>query len=91
MAKKRHAARRILQPEMMNVLAQLIRPSGQLVLASDDPTAAAFRDSYVNHNFGQHAAQLIGASDLRTCQRPAMIKAEKAFRRPSWFIFERRG
>ena len=37
--KKRHAARRILQPEMMDGLAQLIRPSGQLVLASDDPTA----------------------------------------------------
>ena len=37
--KRRHAARRILQPEMLDHLARLIRPGGMLVMASDDPTA----------------------------------------------------
>ena len=91
--KKRHAARRILQPEMMDVLAQLIRPGGQLVLASDDPTAKGW-------------LLKTAISDPRfywTARRPAdwreqpphlpatryLAKAEQALRRPSWLIFER--
>ena len=48
MAKKTTCGAAHLQPEMMDVLAQLIRPSGQLVLASDDPIAkAGFTNGYV--------------------------------------------
>ena len=93
--KKRHAARRILQPEMIDVLAHLIRPSGQLVLASDDPTAKSWLlQSAMSHP--QFCWTARGPADWR--QRPPhlpatryMAKAEQALRQPSWFIFERRG
>ena len=93
--KKRHAARRILQPEMMNVLAQLIRPSGQLVLASDDPTAKGWLlQTAMSHSQFCWTARRPANWRQRPPHLPAtryMTKAEKAFRRPSWFIFERRG
>ena len=93
--KKRHAARRILQPEMMNVLAQLIRPSGQLVLASDDPTAKGWLlQTAMSHSQFCWTARRPVNWRQRPPHLPAtryMTKAEKAFRRPSWFIFERRG
>ncbi len=91
--KKRHAARRILQPEMMDVLAQLIRLSGQLVLASDDPTAKGWllQNAMSHPQFCWTARR---PADWR--QRPPhlpvtryMVKAEQASRKPSWFIFER--
>ena len=93
--KKRHAARRILQPEMMDILAQLIRPSGQLVLASDDPTAKSWllKTAMSHPQFCWTARRPI---DWR--QRPGylpatryMTKAEKASRCPAWFIFDRCG
>jgi len=91
--KKRHAARRILQPEMMEVLAKLIRPRGQLVLASDDPTAKGWllQTAIWHPQFCWTARR---PADWR--QRPAhlpatryMAKAEQASRKTSWFIFER--
>jgi tRNA (guanine-N7-)-methyltransferase len=91
--KKRHAGRRILQPEMMQQLAQLIRPGGQLVLASDDPTAKG----WLLQNAIAHPAFCWTArcpADWR--QRPPhlpetryMKKAERAARQPAWFVFER--
>ena len=92
--KKRHAARRILQPEMMDGLAQLIRPSGQLVLASDEPTAKGWLlQTAMSHP--QFCWTATRPSDWR--KRPPhlpatryMAKAEQASRQPSWFIFERR-
>ena len=93
--KKRHAARRILQPAMMDILAQLIRPSGQLVLASDDPTAKSWLlQTAMSHP--QFCWTARRSCDWR--QRPPnlpatryMAKAEHASRQSSWFIFERRG
>ena len=91
--KKRHATRRILQPEMMDVLAQLIRPGGQLVLASDDPTAKGWllQTAMSHPRFYWTACR---PADWR--QRPShlpatryMAKAEQASRRASWFIFKR--
>ena len=93
--KKRHAARRILQPEMMDVLARLIRPNGQLVLASDDPTAKGWLlQTAMSHPQFCWTARRPANWRQRPPHLPAtryMTKAEKAFRRPSWFIFERRG
>ena len=91
--KKRHAARRILQPEIMDLFAHLIRPGGRLVLASDDPTAKNWllKNATANADFLWTARR---PSDWR--QRPVdlpvtryMTKAVKAGRQPSWFIFER--
>lgn len=93
--KKRHSVRRILQQEMMDVLARVIRPCGQLVLASDDPTAKGWllKTAMAHTQFCWSARR---PADWR--QRPPhlpttryMAKAEKASRQPSWFIFERCG
>ena len=92
--KKRHAARRILQPEIMDVLAQLIRPCGQLVLASDDPTAKGWLlRTAMSHPQFCWTARRPADWRQRPPQLPAtryMAKAEQASRQPSWFIFERR-
>tara|TARA_B100000989_G_scaffold291808_1_gene266804 strand:- start:1991 stop:2614 length:624 start_codon:yes stop_codon:yes gene_type:complete len=93
--KKRHATRRILQPEMMDVLAQLIRPGGQLVLASDDSTAKGWL-LQAAMSYPQFFWTARRPADWRQQppQVPAtryMAKADQASRRPSWFIFERCG
>ena len=93
--KKRHAARRILQPEMMDILAQLIRPGGQLVLASDDPTAKSWLlQTAMSHRQFCWTARCPKDWRNRPPHLPAtryMAKAEKASRRPAWFIFDRCG
>ena len=91
--KKRHAARRILQPEMMDGVAQLIRPSGQLVLASDDPTAKGWLlETAMSHPQFCWTARRPADWRKRSLCLPAtryMAKAEQESRQPSWFIFER--
>ena len=91
--KKRHAARRILQPEMMDVLAQLIRPSGQLLLASDEPTAKGWLlQTAMSHPQFFWTARRPADWRKRSLCIPAtryMAKAEQESRQPSWFIFER--
>ena len=83
--KKRHAARRILQADMMDILAQLIRPNGQLVLASDDPTAksmACLQTAYgACGNFaGQRGVRQIGVTARRSLPATRyMNKAEQAW------------
>ena len=91
--KKRHAARRILQADMMDTLAHLIRPNGQLVLASDDPTAKIWLlQTALAHSQFRWTAQRPADWRHRPPQLPAtryMNKAELAGRHPSWFVFER--
>ena len=91
--KKRHAARRILQADMMDILAQLIRPNGQLVLASDDPTAKIWLlQTALAHAQFRWTARRPADWRHRPPQLPAtryMNKAEQAGRQPSWFVFER--
>ncbi len=91
--KKRHAARRILQPEMLDSLAQLIRPGGQLVLASDDPTAKSWLlQTVISHEKFIWTARRPTDWRHRPKHLPAtryMAKAEKESRCPSWFIFDR--
>ena len=91
--KRRHAARRILNPAMMETLASLIRPRGMLMLASDDPTAKGWllQTATAHPGFSWTARRL---ADWRN--RPAdipetryMRKAHSAARTPSWFCFER--
>jgi len=92
--KRRHAARRILAPAVLDELARLIRPEGSLVLASDHPVAK----SWLLRAACSHP-------DFRwTSRRPAdwrarpqalvptryMKKAERESRIPNWFLFERK-
>ena len=91
--KKRHLARRILDADMIEVLADLIKPRGNLVLASDDKIAKKWLlQTAISHpKFFWTARE---PKDWR--QRPLhifptryMVKAENAGRCPSWFVFER--
>ena len=91
--KRRHAARRILAPDVLNQLARLIRPGGSLVLASDHPVAKSWllKSACLHPAFSWTARR---PSDWRV--RPQhlvptryMRKAEREDRIPNWFIFER--
>jgi len=92
--KRRHAARRILQPMVLDELARLIRPGGSLVLASDHPVAKSWllQSACAHPGFAWTARR---PQDWRT--RPDhlvptryMQKAEREARVPSWFLFQRR-
>ncbi len=92
--KSRHATRRILQPDMLNVLSEKMRPGAELLLASDDPTAKSWllATACRDERFEWLAK---GPSDWR--QPPAdwpgtryMRKAEIAGRTSVWFRFRRR-
>ena len=93
--KRRHAARRILQPEMLDHLARLIRPGGMLVMASDDPTAKGWLLAMTTaHPAFEWTAKR--PEDWRL--RPAFLpetrykkKGDRAGRRSSWFLFRRAG
>ena len=91
--KKRHAPRRILQPEMMDMLAHLIRPGGQLVVASDDPTAKGWLlQTVISHPRFYWTARCPADWRQRPSHLPAtryMAKAERASRQASWLIFKR--
>jgi tRNA (guanine-N7-)-methyltransferase len=92
--KQRHQARRILQPDMLDQLADHICPDGELLLASDDPTAKSWLLEYsLRHD--RFVWQASSAADWR--HPPAdwpgtryMRKAEKAGRKSAWFRFCRR-
>ena len=89
--KQRHQARRILQPDMLDQLVDHICPGGELLLASDDPTAKSWLLEYsLRHD--HFVWQASSAADWR--QPPAdwpgtryMRKAEKAGRKSAWFRF----
>ena len=92
--KTRHAARRILQPELLAQLAESIQPGGQLVLASDDSIAKTW---ILQALIGHSAFSWTACSAIDWRCRPANIletrylqKAELAGRIPSWFVFNRR-
>ena len=92
--KRRHAGRRILQPTLLDQLATMIRPGGNLTLASDDPVAKSWLlQAAMSHcDFVWTACHPddwrnlpMGLSETRY-----MKKAEHAGRQPSWFQFRRR-
>ena len=91
--KKRHAGRRILQDDMMDSLARLIRPGGSLVMASDDPTAKSWLlQAAMRHQDFDWTARCADDWQKRPADLPAtryMKKAENEARRPAWFIFTR--
>ena len=91
--KKRHAGRRILQDDVMDSLARLIRPGGSLVMASDDPTAKSWLlQAAMRHPAFDWTARCATDWQVRPAHLPAtryMKKAENEARRPAWFIFTR--
>jgi tRNA (guanine-N7-)-methyltransferase len=91
--KKRHAGRRILQADVMDSLARLIRPGGSLVMASDDPTAKSWLlQAAMRHPAFDWTARCADDWQSRPAYLPAtryMKKAENEARRPAWFVFTR--
>lgn len=92
--KRRHAARRILQPTLLDQLATMIRPGGKMTLASDDPTAKSWllQAGIFHSDFIWTARH---PDDWRKLPRGLpetryMKKAVQAGRQPSWFQFQRR-
>jgi len=91
--KRRHAARRILQPALLDELARLIRVGGRLVLASDDPTAKSWLlQAATSHAGFRWQAKSPEDWRIRPDDLPEtryMQKALREDRRPAWFIFDR--
>ena len=92
--KARHAGRRILNQEMLDRLADLLQPKGQLRMASDHPVAKSWL-----------LAEAMRHPDFEWCARSAaewrerpsgwpqtryMRKGVTEGRLPSWFEFQRR-
>ena len=92
--KSRHAARRILQPEMLNILSDKMRPGAELLLASDDLTAkswllaTACRDDRFEWQAESPADWRLPPADWPGTRY--MRKAEIAGRTSVWFRFLRR-
>ena len=93
--KRRHAERRILQLTLLDQLANIIRPGGNLTLASDDPVAKSWLllGAMSHSDFVWTARH---PDDWRKLPKGLsetryMKKAERAGRRPSWFQFRRSG
>ena len=91
--KSRHQNRRIIQPQMLDVLARLIRPGGSLLLASDDPTAKTWMLEAMMRRDDFHWTAR-SAEDWR--QPPPgwpgtryMAKADRVGRKSAWFTFTR--
>ena len=92
--KARHAGRRILNQEMLDRLADLIRPGGLLRMASDHPVAKSWLlAEAMRHPAFEWCAR--SAPDWR--ERPEgwpqtryMQKGVTEGRLPSWFQFQRR-
>lgn len=91
--KRRHAGRRILNPEMLDKLADCLKPAGRLRFASDHPVAKSWLlAEAVRHPAFSWTAQT--AQDWR--ERPAdwpqtryMSKGVREGRASSWFDFTR--
>ena len=92
--KARHAGRRILNQEMLDRLADLLQPKGQLRMASDHPVAKSWLlAEAMRHPDFEWCAR--SAADWR--ERPSgwpqtryMRKGVTEGRLPSWFEFQRR-
>lgn len=92
--KIRHQSRRIIQPNMLDELARLLRPDGRLLLASDEPTAKTWMMAQMmrRDDFQWTATS---AEDWQTPPEgwPGtryMAKANREGRRSSWFEFIRK-
>lgn len=92
--KRRHAARRILAPAVLDELARLIRPGGSLVLASDHPVAKSWllQAACSHADFRWTARRPVNWRERPHALVPTryMKKAERESRIPNWFLFERR-
>lgn len=92
--KRRHAARRILAPAVLDELARLVRSEGSLVLASDHPVAKSWllQAACAHPDFRWTAGRPVDWRARPQALVPTryMKKAERESRIPNWFLFERR-
>jgi tRNA (guanine-N7-)-methyltransferase len=88
--KARHAKRRFVHPEMLPLLARVLKPGAEWRVASDDPTYQAWVATVM-------APQALFATTEPATERPAgwpptryEAKALKAGRQPLYWTFRRR-
>ncbi len=88
--KSRHSKRRFVHPEMLPLVARVLRPGGEWRIASDDPTYQA----WVTEVFANQA--LFTQAERHDAERPAgwpgtryEAKARREGRQPIWWIFRR--
>lgn len=88
--KARHAKRRFVHPELLALVARVLRPGGEWRIASDDPTYQA----WVTEVFA--ATALFDLAERHAARPPGWpatryeAKARRAGRQPLWWIFRRR-
>jgi len=88
--KARHAKRRFIHPEILPLLARVLRPGAEWRVASDDPTYQAWVEEVM-------VGQTLFAASLATEQRPPdwpptryEAKALREGRAPRYWVFTRR-
>ena len=88
--KVRHAKRRFVHPQLLPLLARVLKPGAEWRLASDDPTYQGWVEQVMQD-------QSLFAPLLDTFERPAgwpptryEAKALRAGRRPRYWVFTRR-
>ena len=91
--KRRHAARRFIQPENLDMLARLMKPGAEFRFASDDPTYIGWGLAHlVRHPAFAWTAEAPGDWRQRTPDWPATRYEAKALREgraPAFFRFIR--
>jgi tRNA (guanine-N7-)-methyltransferase len=89
--KARHAKRRFVHPEMLPLLARVLRPGAAWLVASDDPTYQAWvRDVMAAQTLFERAEPVV----MRPAGWPPTryeAKALRAGRRPHYWLFRRCG
>jgi tRNA (guanine-N7-)-methyltransferase len=92
--KRRHAARRFIQPANLDALARLMKPGAEFRFASDDPTYIAWGLAHlVRHPAFQWTAERPQDWRARTADWPQTRYESKALREgrePAFFRFIRR-
>lgn len=88
--KSRHAKRRFVHPELLPLVARVLRPGGEWRIASDDPTYQAwvtevFADQPFFTQAERHTTRPEGTPGTRY-----EAKAVRAGRQPVWWVFVRR-
>ena len=92
--KTRHAKRRMIGPENLDTLARLMKPGGQLIVASDHPIYVTWALAHlVRHGAFQWTARR--AADWQcppegTLETRYAAKAAREGRIPSYLVFDRR-
>lgn len=87
--KSRHAKRRFVHPELLPLVARVLRPGGEWRIASDDPT---YQDWVAEVFAGTRLFTLAARHTTRPTDTPGTryeAKAMREGRHPTWWVFRR--